>query len=305
MASRASASRRPSPPACCWLRARNRAARGLAGWRWPKPTAEGPDRGARQADGPSDPLEKATQYWGKEYAKNPNDLTKALNYAHNLKAMGEKQRALAVLQQASPVHGQNRELASEYGRLALELGPGESRRAGARAAADDPTKPDWRVISARGAVLAKQEKYAEAIPLFERARALSDDQPSVLNNLALAYVMNGEASKAEIDAAHGRRARAGSTPTRCSQNLALVLSLQGKYDEAKRIGSAASSPDTAQRRRRARAADREARAARPRRWCTRAVPWSPAGARRWWRRARRTAEAVPSSRSRPYRLAIA
>ena len=39
-----------------------------------------------------------------------------------LHTAAELSSALAVLQQASSVHGQNRELASEYGRLALELG---------------------------------------------------------------------------------------------------------------------------------------------------------------------------------------
>ena len=38
------------------------------------------------------------------------------------------------------------------------------------AMADDATKPDWRVISARGTVMAKQAKYTDAIP-FYRARS--------------------------------------------------------------------------------------------------------------------------------------
>ena len=41
-----------------------------------------------------DDLQKATDYWGKAYAENPRDLQTALNYARNLKAMGEKRRAL-------------------------------------------------------------------------------------------------------------------------------------------------------------------------------------------------------------------
>ena len=63
--------------------------------------------------------------------------------------------------------------------------------------ADDPAKPDWRVISARGTVLAKQGSYREAIPLYERALSLAPDQPSILNNLALAQAMQGHADRAE------------------------------------------------------------------------------------------------------------
>ena len=66
-------------------------------------------------------LQKATQYWGKAYAKNPRDAQAAINYAKNLKALGEKQQALAVLQQVSTFNGGNRALNAEYGRLALEF----------------------------------------------------------------------------------------------------------------------------------------------------------------------------------------
>jgi hypothetical protein len=35
-------------------------------------------------------LQKATEYWGKAYGKNPRDATAAINYAKNLKALGER-----------------------------------------------------------------------------------------------------------------------------------------------------------------------------------------------------------------------
>ncbi|MFA5899893.1 MAG: tetratricopeptide repeat protein [Hyphomicrobium sp.] len=179
--------------------------------------------------GISEDLLKATDYWGQIYAKAPRELDPALNYARNLKAMGEKRRALAVLQQASLYHGESRELASEYGRLALDLDQvGVAKKL--LAIADDPARPDWRVISARGAALAKEGNYNEAIPFFQHALALAPDQPSVMSNIALAYAMNGEPSRAESML---RQAAAGDTGSqRIRQNLALVLGLQGKYDEA-------------------------------------------------------------------------
>ena len=70
---------------------------------------------AGQSEAPTDAgeLRKATEYWGKQYAENSRDLTTALSYARNLKAMGEKRQAMAVLQQASIFHGNSRDLASE------------------------------------------------------------------------------------------------------------------------------------------------------------------------------------------------
>jgi Flp pilus assembly protein TadD len=185
------------------------------------------NKGAAAPDTRTD-LEKATDYWGKEYAKNPRDPAAALSYARNLKAMGEKRQALAVLQQASVFHGADRRINGEYGRLALELDQvGIAQKLLEQA--DDPANPDWRVISARGTALAKQGKYRDAIPFYERALTLAPDQGSILNNLALAHAMEGNADKAEPLL---KRAAAGGQDARVSQNLALVLGLQGKYDEA-------------------------------------------------------------------------
>ena len=175
-------------------------------------------------------MQKATEYWGKEFAKNPRDAQIALNYARNLKALGEKRQALAVLQQASVFHGAHRGLNAEYGRLALEFDQ-VSLAGKLLEQADDPTKPDWKLISARGTVLAKQGRYRDAIAFYERALVLAPDQASILNNLALAHAMEGHPDKAEP--LLKRAAAAGGHEPRVGQNLALVLGLQGKYDEAK------------------------------------------------------------------------
>ena len=175
-------------------------------------------------------LQRATVYWGQEYAKNPSELTPALNYARNLKALGHKQQALAVLQRASNVHTNDTDLAGEYGRLALDLdqiGVAEKLLE----FADSPAKPDWKVISARGTVLAKQGKYKDAIPFYERALALEVNQPSVLSNLAMAHAMGGNPKKAEE--LLRTAAQNGAASPKIRQNLALVLGLQGRYDEAK------------------------------------------------------------------------
>lgn len=183
-------------------------------------------------------LAKATDTSGRDFAKEPRNTEKALAYARNLKAMGEKRQALAVLQQASNFNAAHRGLNSEYGRLALELDQ-VSVAQRLLEHADDPANPDWRVISARGTVFAKQGSYAQAIPLYERALALAPNQASILNNLALAHAMEGHADRAE--ALLKRAAIAEGKDPRVNQNLALVLGLQGKYDEA-RVAAARDMP---------------------------------------------------------------
>ena len=186
--------------------------------------------------------ERAAEHWGKAYAKNPRNPEAALNYARKLKALGDKQQAFAVLHQAASLNAGHRGLLSEYARLALELDQVE-RAQKLLEEADDPASPDWRVISARGTVLAKQGKYREAIPLYQRALALAPNQASVLNNLALALAMDGNAEQAET--LLKQAVAQGGHEARVGQNLALVLSLQGKYEEAKLVGARQLSAEQA------------------------------------------------------------
>lgn len=197
--------------------------------------------GADTAGGNSE-LKKATDYWGKQYQGNPADKTAALSYAKNLKAMGDKRSALAVLQDSVSIHSNDPEVAGEYGRLALEF----DQLAAAQHAiqvAEAVDNPDWRVVSAHGTLLAKQGQHKAAIPYFERALQLSPNQPSVLNNLAMATAMSGDPKSAE-DILKRIPVNANA-PAQVNQNLALVLGLQGKYDEAKSAGAKSGSSDIA------------------------------------------------------------
>lgn len=193
---------------------------------------------ASPGSGPQTELQKATEYWGREHAKSPRDAEIALKYVRNLKALGAKQQALAVLQQAYSHNSQHRELISEYGRLALDLDQAQLAIT-LLAAADDPAKPDWRVLSARGAAHAKQGNAKEAIPFLERALSMAPDQVSVINNLALAYAVDGQAPKAE---AMLRPVLASTGNPKVRQNLIIVLSVQGKFDEARAVAAEDVSP---------------------------------------------------------------
>lgn len=181
-------------------------------------------------------LEKATVYWGEQHTKNPRDAKAAVSYARNLKAMGRKANALSVLQSTYMFASDDKELLSEYGRLALELGQVTTAEK-LLIRAEDPAKPDWRLISARGTVLAKQGRFKESIEFFEKALSLAPGQPSLLNNLAMAYAMDGQAARGEELL---RRATAsGASDPRLQKNLELVMDLQGKGSEAQPTVAAA------------------------------------------------------------------
>jgi Flp pilus assembly protein TadD len=83
----------------------------------------------------------------------------------------------------------------------------------------------------------------EARRLYQEALKLSPEEPSVLNNLGLSYVFTNELTKAETTL---RRAVASPrADSRVRQNLALVVGLQGRFEEADRLVSAELPPDEA------------------------------------------------------------
>ena len=186
-------------------------------------------------------LAKATEYWGKVYAKNPKDAAVALNYARNLKAQGEKQQALAVLQQASAANPTHK--ASPASTAAWRWSSTTSRWP--RSCWSRPTIRSIRTgRSSPRAAPCSPSRTSTARPsrCSSGLSQLAPEQPSVMSNLALAYAMDGNVEKAEP--LLRRAAALGGDDARVNQNLALVLGLQGKYDEAK-VAIARDMPPTA------------------------------------------------------------
>ncbi|MEO1720669.1 MAG: tetratricopeptide repeat protein, partial [Pseudomonadota bacterium] len=179
-------------------------------------------------------LDRAVAYWQAQYRKDPRNAKAALAYARNLKANGNPRGAYAVLEEASVLHGKNRELAGEYGRLALSFNQTQ-KAINLLKFANNAAQPDWRLLSALGAAYAKTGELRRATDSLERARALAPDQISITNNLAMTYVAAKDLKRAETllrDIAF----RPDATP-RMRQNLALVLGLQGRTTEAKALAA--------------------------------------------------------------------
>jgi Flp pilus assembly protein TadD len=166
---------------------------------------------------------------------NPADPAAALAYAGALRANGAKREALAVLDKAAAARPSDRRLHLEQGLLALDIGEPARAEALLRQA-HDPKAPDWRLHSALGAALASRGRQQEAQAQFAKALALAPDHPSVLNNLALSYVLDGKGAEAERLL---RRAQRTAGAPQVRQNLALVLGLNGKYEEARTLGETA------------------------------------------------------------------
>jgi Flp pilus assembly protein TadD len=176
----------------------------------------------------------AVAQWSAAYAKNPQDPKTALGYANALKAIGSRDRALDVLTTAYRANQDNGEIAAELGRLALDMNRLEIAQQTLKVAEAQGVK-DWKTLSAQGTLRAKRGAHAEAQQYFLAALQEQPDAVSVINNLALSYALDGKADKSEELL---RKAVAGGKgDKRVRQNLAMVLGLQGKFEEARQIAS--------------------------------------------------------------------
>ncbi len=197
----------------------------------------------RKAAVQSNQLEAATSYWAGRFRKNQKDPEAAWSYAMNLRAMGKKKEAFDILEVAHKHHPNDPQITSAFGRLAADLNRTDVAEKLLDRAVQTKMAGDWRTLSARGAVHAKKGEYAQAQRLFEAALEKKPNAPAILNNLALAYAMDGKADRAEPIL---RQAMAsGYDDPRVRQNLALVLGLQGKFGEAKQVAAVDLSGDEA------------------------------------------------------------
>ncbi|ODN65599.1 hypothetical protein [Methylobrevis pamukkalensis] len=104
-------------------------------------------------------------------------------------------------------------------------------------------RPDWALLSAEGAILDQIGQGDAARRIYLRALSIVPDEPSVLNNLGLSYLLAGDLDNSELTLR-----RAASQPkatSRIRQNLALVLGLQGKYGEAEAVARNELDPEQA------------------------------------------------------------
>ena len=176
----------------------------------------------------------AVTQWAQAYAKNPQDPRMALGYARALKSIGSKDKAFEVLKTAQQRDRNNGTIASELGRLALDMGRLDVAKASLETAEAQGMR-DWRTLSAQGTLHAKQGKHAAAQQYYLAALQQEPDAVSVINNLALSYALDGKSDKAV--SLLKKAVDAGRADRRVRQNLALVLGLEGKFEEARQVAS--------------------------------------------------------------------
>src|SRR5438045_5183779 len=197
---------------------------------------------AETSPSPDSHPRRAAEFYGERYRANPKDPDAALAYGQALRATGQRGQAVAVLEQATIAHPSNKALLAGYGRALADNGNFQ-QSFDVLGQAHTPDNPDWRILSAQGAALDQLGRFEEARQYYASALKIVPDEPSVLSNLGLSYVLSKDLPKAEQTL---RRAYAnGRADARVRQNLGLVIGLQGRFAEAETIVKADLPPDEA------------------------------------------------------------
>lgn len=174
----------------------------------------------------------------KRYDARPGDKRVSLEYAAALRANGQHPQAVAVLQRTSIGNVGDHEVAAAYGKALADVGRFEEATQ-VLSTAHSEDRPNWRVLSTLGSISDQMNNHTRARDFYHRALQIAPNEPSILNNLGLSYVLTKELALAETTLR-----KAASLPgadQRVHANLALALKLQGR-NAGGNAASAAAAP---------------------------------------------------------------
>lgn len=177
---------------------------------------------------------------GARYKSNPRDKGTIIYYAAALRGAGQNDQAVAVLEAAMGIYKNDPDISVAYAKALTALGRFE-QALNVVDATIVPQQPDWNALSVKGAILDQMGRNGEARALYNQALLIAPQEASLEANLGLSYAMTNELTTAE---AHLRKAvQMRGANSRIRQNLALVVGLQGRFDEARALYGAELPPD--------------------------------------------------------------
>ncbi|MBA8844649.1 tetratricopeptide repeat protein [Brucella ciceri] len=179
---------------------------------------------------------------GAQYERNPKDRQTALNYANVLGRLGRNDQALAVMRALAIIYPKDQAVLAAYGKALAGAGQFDGGLDAIRRA-QNPAYPDWKLVSAEGAILDQMGRKEEARATYQKALQLQPNEPSIISNMGMSYLLAGDARTAETY--FKQAAAAPGADSRVRQNLALSVGLQGRFQEAEAIAAQEISPQQA------------------------------------------------------------
>lgn len=174
------------------------------------------------------------------YKANPRDKGVIIHYAAALRAAGQSQQAVAALEVGVATFPQDVDITVAYAKAltadgrfeqSLTLLDGVIR----------PEAPDWNALLVKGATLDQLGRNQEARQVYAQALVAAPGEASIEANLGLSYAMTNDLGAAEQHLRRAVQMRGANSQIR--QNLALIVGLQGRFDECRALYAAELPPE--------------------------------------------------------------
>ncbi|MBY7649475.1 MAG: hypothetical protein C4617_03060 [Candidatus Liberibacter europaeus] len=184
-----------------------------------------------------------TDKLGMMYKSKPKNKTIGIAYSDALRMVGKSSQALAVMRQIAILYPQDMDVLASYGKNLADAGYLDDAL-NAIERAQRPDMPDWKLISAKASILAQMGRYLEANIEYNKALELAPNESSIVSNMGISYLLSGDIKKAEEKLRYASKML--GSDSRIRQNLALVVGLQGRIQEAYSIAAQELSPEEAE-----------------------------------------------------------
>jgi Flp pilus assembly protein TadD len=173
---------------------------------------------------------------GAAYQADPSDPAKAIAYANALGGIGQTEKQLQILKQVYLNNPTDAKIAAIYGKKLVGAGQGNAAIPVLDPVAASPAA-DWRIHSALASAYDQAGQFQDAKSQYEKALAKKPGETSVLNNMGMSYILQGDPKSAETILRQAAQSPQSKNEPRIRQNLALAVGLQGRFDEAREIAS--------------------------------------------------------------------
>lgn len=171
-----------------------------------------------------------------QWQKDPGNVKVGLAYVAGLERVGNSQRQLEVLGRLATAHPGDGTVQAAYGKKLLAVGRADQAATMLEQAAAQPGAT-WQIHNALGSAYDDQGQYAKAQETYDRALAMSPSQVQVLNNMGMSQALSGNLKAAETTLRKALAQPNSRSFPKVRQNLALVVGLQGRFDESRQIAS--------------------------------------------------------------------
>lgn len=168
-------------------------------------------------------------FWSHEHNLNPGDLEAAIKLAAVIRKMGNATQAVEITQQTRVLYPRDPYLLAEHSAALISANRAEEAIDILNTAIQN-TPGYARLWSLKGVALDQIEQYDFARQHYDKALQLTPNDPNVLANIGLSHALAGDAKTGEIWLRRAVSDPGASQGVR--QNLAIVLQLQGKDQEA-------------------------------------------------------------------------